>query len=201
MSERFRQHNGILPLKNGSKKEKIEDYFSRNERLGYTIFVQSPLSQPLVHRNKNKYIKFAEQVNSPIEDMMSDEGKQSIKVLEGILIEAYRRKYGHFPPWNNIGGSVVGQNKVTANNINIVKSFCSPDDYVINPIVSRSTIRELALNAEWAWYENYLHTARINLLMLGMQYTEALNFLRKNDSLNTYEQIEKSGYLKKRLVV
>lgn len=97
LSERFRQHNGILPFKNGSKKEKIEDYFSRNERLGYTIFVQSPLSQILVHRNKNKYIKFTEQVNSPIEDMMSDEGKQSIKVLEGILIEAYRRKYGHFP--------------------------------------------------------------------------------------------------------
>lgn len=41
--------------------------------------------------------------------MVSDEGKENIKVVEGILIEAYRRKYGHFPPWNNMGGSVVGQ--------------------------------------------------------------------------------------------
>ena len=72
------------------------------------------------------------------------EGKENIKVVEGILIEAYRRKYGHFPPWNNMGGSVVGQKRVMPNNINIVKSFCSPDDYYINPIVSRSTIRELS---------------------------------------------------------
>lgn len=201
LAERFRQHNGILPLKEGSKQKKIEDYFSRNERLGYTIFVQSPLSQPLVHRNQNMYKKFAEQANSPIENMMSEEGKENIKIVEGILIEAYRRKYGHFPPWNDIGGSVAGQNRVMANNINIVKSFCSPDDYAINPIVSRSTIRELAQNAEWAWYENYLHAARMNLLMLGMEYMEALDFLRKNDPINTYDQMEKSGYLRKKLVV
>ena len=52
LAERFKQHNGILPLKEGSKQKKIEEYFSKNERLGYTIFVQSPLSQPLVHRNQ-----------------------------------------------------------------------------------------------------------------------------------------------------
>lgn len=60
------------------------------------------------------------------------------------------------------------------NNINIVNSFCTPDDYAINPIVSRSTIRELSQNPEWAWYENYLHGARMNLLMLGMEYNDAL---------------------------
>ena len=42
LAERFKQHNGILPIKEGSKQKQIEDYFSRNERLGYTIFVQSP---------------------------------------------------------------------------------------------------------------------------------------------------------------
>lgn len=59
LTERFKQHNGILPVKGGTKKEKIEEYFEKNERLGYTIFVQSPLSQPLVHRNKPLYEKFA----------------------------------------------------------------------------------------------------------------------------------------------
>ena len=39
LAERFKQHNGILPIKEGSKQKQIEDYFSRNERLGYTIFV------------------------------------------------------------------------------------------------------------------------------------------------------------------
>ena len=201
LAERFKQHNGILPIKEGSKQKKIEEYFSRNERLGYTIFVQSPLSQPLVHRNQKRYQNFAQQNHSPVEDMVSDEGKENIKVVEGILIEAYRRKYGHFPPWNNMGGSVVGQKRVMPNNINIVKSFCSPDDYYINPIVSRSTIRELSQNPEWAWYENYLHGVRMNILMFGMEYPEALDVVRKKDILNIYDKIIKSGYSKKKLII
>lgn len=54
-----------------------------------------------------------------------------------FLLKSFRRKYGHFPPWNSIGGSTAGQTKVMENNINIVKSFCQPDNYAINPIVSR----------------------------------------------------------------
>ena len=190
-----------MPLKEGSKQKKIEEYFLRNERLGYTIFVQSPLSQSLVHRNQNLYKDFARQNNAPIEDMMSDDGRENIKIVEGILIEAYRRKYGHFPPWNDIGGSMVGQNRVMPNNINIVKSFCTPDNCFVNPIVSRSTIRELSQNPEWAWYENYLHVVRMNILIHGMEYQEALDFVRKNDIIDTYNQILKSDYLKKKLVV
>lgn len=201
LAERFKQHNGILPIKEGSKQKKIEEYFSKNERLGYTIFVQSPISQPLVHRNKTMYEKFARQQNAPIEDMLSEQGRDDIKRVEGILIESFRRKYGYFPPWNSIGGSVAGQGRVMDNNINIVKSFCTPDDYFINPIVSRSTIRELSRNPEWAWYENYLHAARMNLLMLGMEYNDALDFINKNDTTGTYEQMKEKGYLKKRLIV
>ena len=97
-----------------------------------------------MHRNKTLYEKFARQQNAPVEDLLSEQGRDDIKRVEGILIESFRRKYGHFPPWNNIGGSVAGQNRVMENNINIVKSFCTPDDYAINPIVSHSTIRELS---------------------------------------------------------
>lgn len=201
LAERFRQHNGILPIKEGSKQKKIEEYFSKNERLGYTIFVKSPLSQPLVHRNKTLYEKFARQQNTPVEDLLSEQGRDDIKRVEGILIEYFRRKYGHFPPWNNIGGSVAGQNRVIENNINIVKSFCTPDDYAINPIVSRSTIRELSQNPEWAWYENYLHGARMNLLMLGMEYNDALDLINRNDTIGTFERMKETGYLKKRLIV
>lgn len=141
------------------------------------------------------------QNNAPVEDMLSEQGKEDIKRVEGILIEAYRRKYGHFPPWNGIGGSVSGQKRVMKNNINIVESFCHPDNYDIYPIVSRSTIRELSENVEWAWYENYLHAVRMDILMLGMEYQEALDFVKKNDIINTYEQMKNSGYLKKHLVV
>lgn len=201
LSERFKQHNGILPVKEGSKQKQIEDYFSKNERLGYTIFVQSPLSQPLVHRNRAAYEKFAKQQNSPIGDTLSAQGIKDIKRVEGILIESFRRKYGQFPPWNNIGGSKTGQRKVMENNINIVRSFCQPDNYAINPIVSRSTIRELSMNPEWERYENYLHAARMLLLIFGMNYEESLEFVNKYDTLGTYEQMKERGYLKKRLIV
>lgn len=201
LAERFKQHNGILPLTEGSKQSKIEDYFSKNERLGYTIFVQSPLSQPLVHRNKKLYEKFAKQANSPIEDMLSEQGRQDIKIVEGILIESFRQKYGHLPPWNDIGGSVSGQLRVMENNINIVKSFCNPGDYKINSLLSRSTIRELSDNAEWAWYENYLHAVRMNILTFGMEYDEALDIVNKNDILSTYEEMRKNNYFSKKLIV
>lgn len=201
LAERFKQHNGILPLKEGSKQKQIEDYFSKNERLGYTIFVQSSLSQPLVHRNRGLYEEFATQQNAPVEDMLSDQGRVDIKRVEGILIESFRRKYGHLPPWNSIGGSIAGQKRVMKNNINIVKSFCTPDDFAINPIVSRSTIRELSENPEWEGYENYLHAVRMYLLLFGMDYEQALDFTNKNDIFGTYERMKKSGYLNKKLIV
>ena len=201
LSERFKQHNGILPIKDGSKQKKIEEYFSRNDRLGYTIFVQSPLSQPLVHRNKRMYGEFAEQNHAPVEDMLSEQGKDDIKIVEGILIEAYHRKFGHFPPWNKIGGSITGQGRVQENNINIVLSFCNPDSYNVNPLLSRSTIRELSSHSDWAWYENYLHAVRMNMLMLGIEYEESLDFVRKNDMIDTYGEIIKTGYNKKKLII
>lgn len=54
---------------------------------------------------------------------------------------------------------------------------------------------------EWAWYENYLHAVRMNILMFGMEYQEALDLVKKNDIINTYEEIQKSGYMKKHLIV
>lgn len=201
LAERFRQHNGILPLEEGSKQKQIEEYFSKNERLGYTIFVQSPLSQPLVHRNKKMYEAFAAENNSPVQDLLSDQGRDDIKRVEGILIEAFRKRYGHLPPWNTIGGSIAGQHRVMKNNINIVHSFCHPDKYYINPIVSRSTIRELSNNPSWAWFENYLHAARMYTLMMGMDYEEALEFTNQHDIINTYDRMVEEGYLKKKLIV
>lgn len=201
LSERFKQHNGILPLKKGSKQEKIEQYFSCNERLGYTIFVQSPFSQPLVHRNRSQYQKFAIQKNAPVQDLLSKEGRDNIHRVEGILIEAYRRRHGHFPPWNEIGGSIEGQNSVLPNNYNIVKSFSNPDDYARNPIVSRSTIRELSNNADYVAFESYLHTVRMYMLIFGMEYQEALQFTIEHDDYHTIDRLKEAKYFEKHLIV
>ncbi len=201
LCERFKQHNGILPLETGSKQKQIEEYFDSNDRLGYSIFVQSPLSQPATHRNRSHYEEFARQVNSPIDNYLDEQGKRDIQRVEGILIEAYRKKYEHFPPWNKIGGSLIGQNLVTENTINILKGFCSPDLYYLHPLMSRSTLRELSDNAEYAAYENFLHAVRMNMLILGLEYNDALNLANKHDSLNYSEKITESGYYKKRLIL
>lgn len=141
--QRFLQHNGILTMpKEGCKFQQIQEYFQTNEKLGYTIFVQSKLSQPIVYRNKYMYENFAKEYDSSIQDYTNKQSLNDIKLVEGILIEAYRREYGCFPPWNKVGGSIDGQNNVKKYNINIVKSFSNPQIYDVSPIVSRSTIRE-----------------------------------------------------------
>ena len=37
--------------------------------------------------------------------------------------------------------------------------------------------------------------------IIGMEYQEALDVVRKNDILNTYDKIIKSGYSKKKLII
>lgn len=200
--ERFRQHNGLITMpEEGCKYQQIQEYFSSHKKLGYTIFVQSPLSQPLVHRNRDLYEKMAKEHNSPIQNYISDQGINDIKRVEGILIEAYRKDSGHFPPWNKVGGSIEGQNRVMKNNINIVKSFCNPQMYEVSPIVSRSTIRELSNNPTYEGFESFLHAVRTRVLILGMDYIEALKFQNSHDTYGWYKRIYKEGYLDKKLIV
>ena len=202
LHERFCQHNGLHPISpEACKFVQIQEYFNNHDKLGYTIFVQSPLSQPLVHRNKAQYEKIAHENGAAVQDYTSEQGKNDIKRVEGILIEAYRKEYGIFPPWNKIGGSIAGQNRVKKYNINIVKSFCNPQLYRVNPIVSRSTIRELSNNATYAYFENYLHAVRMLMLVFGCDYPEALKLQNSFDRFNSYSRIVKEGYLDKELIV
>ena len=87
------------------------------------------------------------------------------------------------------------------NNINIVKSFSNPQLYAVNPIVSRSTIRELSDNPSYEGYESYLHTARMYVLMMGMDFDEALAFANKWDPFGWYKKMCDAGYLEKQLLV
>lgn len=195
---RFKQHNGLLSMKDGCKYNQIKEYFNFYNKLGYTIFVQSPLAQPLVNRNKPMYQKIANEINSNVNDMISTQGRDDIKCVEGILIEAYNQYYGKLPIWNKIGGCLAGQKSVSPNNINIVKSFANPQEYKINCIVSRSTIRELSFNPT---YENFLHGIRQLVLMFGMDYKDAINFMGNFVSLDILEEMEEKGYFRKKLIV
>lgn len=200
--ERFRQHNGLSSMpEDGCKFHQIQEYFKTHEKLGYTIFVQSPLSQPLVHRNKDIYEKMSKEYNSPISNFVNEQGINDIKRVEGILIEAYRQYYGHFPPWNKVGGSIVGQKRVMEKNINIVKSFSNPQSYDTSLIISRSTIRELSNNPTYEWFENFLHAIRIYVLIFGMDFSDALKFHNQFDKYGSYKRICEENYLNKELIV
>ena len=85
--ERFRQHNGLLPIShNACKYNQINDYFKSHMKLGFTIFVQSPMYQPLVHRNKSLYEELAKKEDEPCGNYVNKQGIDSIKLVEGILL-------------------------------------------------------------------------------------------------------------------
>lgn len=89
---RFKQHNGLYSTtKIGNKNKQINKYFSIYDRLGYSILVQSPLSQPIVNRNASIYRKFLGiSKDIAIPNYAGEEGLDFIREAEGQLIESYR---------------------------------------------------------------------------------------------------------------
>lgn len=198
LNDRFKQHNGInIVDDNSCKRKQIDEYFNKKEKIGYSIFVQSSLSQPITHRNEKDYRKMLGDEFSR-EDYVGEEGKEHIKQVEGILIETYRKANGKFPLWNRMGGSLYGQKVASIGNYDIVKSFI---DFQPNPLVSRCSLRELSENPMHAAFENYLHAVRMSMLMSGMAFMDSLNFHNKFDSINIYKQMIDNGYFDKRLKV
>lgn len=204
LSVRFKQHNGLQSTTEiGCKLKQIQEYFSSHERLGYSILVQSPLSQPVVHRNEVLYRKFFDITKDmPIPNYAGEEGLEFIRQAEGQLIESYRQVTGGFPPWNKIGGDKFSRKYASENNyLYVVKAFS--EGSVKNYLVSRSTIRELAESATFEWLETQLHGLRMMMLTMEMTFEESVNMQLK---LNPYfadqwKRIIDSNYLEKELII
>lgn len=204
LTVRFRQHNGLYSTsETGCKYEQIQEYFSKYDRLGYSILVQSPLSQPVVHRNETIYRKFfGVSKNMPIPNYAGEEGLEFIRQAEGQLIESYRNVVGEIPSWNKIGGDKFSRKYASENNyLYVIKAFSEGTGN--NYLVSKSTIRELAENATFEWFETQLHGLRMMMLTLNMTFEEAVNVQLK---LNPYfedqwNRIVDSKYLEKELII
>ncbi|MCM3412652.1 GIY-YIG nuclease family protein [Metabacillus litoralis] len=193
LKERFQQHNGIKNVsEKGCKIREINNYFNKQDKLGYSIFVQSPLSQPVISKNIYKWHKL-DPKKVGVNDFSDEQSKQDLRAVEGILIEAYRRRFGKYPPWNKIGGSIDGKNRASDGNYAIVEKLSSNDLSILN---SRFSLRELAENPTYERYENFLHGVRM-MILFGMGYESALAFIRKRDILNTYEEMVGIGYFKR----
>jgi glucuronate isomerase len=72
-----------------------------------------------------------------------------------------------------------------------------------NFLVSRSTIRELAGNPTYEWFEVQLHGLRMMMLTMGFSYKDALDTqLAFNPWFQTIlDRIEEENYMKKELIV
>ena len=197
LEERFKQHTGITVINQDScKKNYIDLYFKKYDKLGYSIFVQSPLSQPIT--NKNKHIWRKEDIKEMgVLDLRGGEDREDLKIVEGILIQAYKLKYGRFPAWNNVGGSIKGQVNATIGNYDIVESFVNEK---LSPLVARATIRELSGDPVFTGFEIYLHAVRMHMLYHQMSFEEAINFVKEHDILNTNKRIMKMNYLNRKLI-
>ncbi|MET4655409.1 hypothetical protein ABIC15_002137 [Exiguobacterium sp. PvP048] len=198
LTERFKQHNGLVSMNlNACKYGQILEYFKLNEKLGYSIFVQSPLSQPVTSKNIYKWFNYNPSEFS-VADFTHEQAKNDLKMVEGILIEIFRQNHGTIPKWNKISGSIQGQKATLKGNYEIIKDMTSQR---LSPLLSRSTLRELASNPTYAHFENYLHGVRQMMLGFGMSFHEALPYVRKNDILNIFERIQKENYLNKQLIL
>lgn len=121
LTERFKQHNGLVEVaESACKIKQIEDYFSKYEILGYSIFVQSPLSQAITSKNAPDLKINPEKYG--FMDFRTDPAREAVKRVEGILIEAYRLANGDFPEWNKVGGATCGQKSAKLGNYEIVKA-------------------------------------------------------------------------------
>lgn len=204
LSVRFKQHNGLLPIDNGAcKYQQIQEYFKTHEKLGYSILVQSPLSQPIVHRNENLYRKFLDAPKGmPIPNYAGEEGLEYIKTAEGQLIESYKIYSGDIPLWNKIGGNVFSRKYASENNYQyVVEAFAkgTPENY----LVSRCTIRELAESATYTWFEVQLHGLRMMMISMGISFEKAENFQKEFNPYfeEQWDRIITSGYLEKNLIL
>ncbi|MDA2549671.1 GIY-YIG nuclease family protein [Bacillus cereus] len=184
--ERFKQHNGIIRMEpKGCKFEKIQEYFKTQEKIGYSIFVQSSHHQPVTKKNKAEWERYDE-----LQFPFTQYPKDDIKIAEGILIQTYKMHHGVLPPWNQVGGSKEGQKEAKAENYIIVENLKYQNS---SPLTARHTLREISKNATFLVFEEFLHAVRMKVLM-GMSFNNALETFKIYDKF-TYDRIIEEKYL------
>ncbi|HYE11425.1 MAG TPA: hypothetical protein VEF53_14745 [Patescibacteria group bacterium] len=204
LSVRYKQHNGLLTIEDGACKYlQIQEYFKAHTKLGYSVLVQSPLSQPIVHRSEKKHRDFINlSTDMPISNYAGVEGLEHIRTAEGQLIESYKIIVGDIPPWNKIGGDIHSRKHASHDNYqHVVMAFSqgTPDNW----LVSRCTVRELAGSSTYAWFETLLHGLRITMLTQNMSFDKSIEVQNKFNPYfqEQWDRIIESNYLNKKLVI
>ncbi|MFC2184323.1 GIY-YIG nuclease family protein [Bacillus paranthracis] len=191
---RFGQHNGLEEVKNpnGIKYEEICNYFKTKEKLGYSILVQSPFKHKA---NSHFYTKDKE-----------------VKIIEGAILEEYRKKFSKYPSWNKRGGDKLGRSpKIIKRYGNIFEMITLSQPSFLN---AKSTLREIAAYQNVRSTEFELNSIRSYMYKYGEDFESAIEkllkyykfmaqkgFLAGLEGYTTLELLRNADYLKKQIIL
>jgi hypothetical protein len=135
LANRFAEHNGIR-RGTGNKSRQVKEWFRSHDRLGYSIVVQSAVSD--------------------------DKYEGASRRGEGQLIEGHRLRFGSIPPWNQMGASLEGSAKAGVLTGAWFDMLTGRQDSLV---VSRRTIRGLNMDWDAEMKESDLLVARVPPLL------------------------------------
>jgi hypothetical protein len=205
LSQRFAQHNRIISAPdNATKRVQIDDYFLAHKKLGFSIMVQSTLSQCITANTPPEVIADLEQFTAQanfseeyeIEELKrqaSQQGYEQITYMESLLLGTHEHLKGSMPSWNKIHG--MGYSHADAHFRTGAVLLGALTDTGHNFFVARSNILALAAETMAQPFEEVLHAARINALWLGMDTQTALQ--KVEDPLNYLQLMRERGYLER----
>jgi len=209
LSIRFRQHNGLMKCDpKCCKVNETAAFFASEDKLGFSVFVQSPLMQTATGRSPKDAVAF----------VLNEQIKQDVRCHEGLFIELWRLFSGSIPPWNKVGGADEGRAlaKLLHDDVGIndMAAIASEPTAVAKrfgkdllkaltrkgatEIVAKSTIRELSGNPYWEGHEEQiLHAARMIMVMSSKSLDEAIDSLPQMHSSyrERIDAIRNEGYL------
>ncbi|CAH1216508.1 hypothetical protein PAECIP111893_04143 [Paenibacillus plantiphilus] len=187
---RFMQHNGLTALDNNScKKQQIEEYFQNNEKIGFSIFVQSALEQPKLFQSRERIKDFPLSYQESF-SLIGKKSYDNLKKIEGILIQSFRMKHNRLPKWNKIGGSVSGQKAALVGNYEIVDLFSNGNPSLL---ASKYTLRELSENDTALYFEENMHAMRMKMLLTGIPFKVAKKIYCMTHK-DVYSRMKNEGY-------
>ncbi len=195
MVARFRQHTGLTECEPRScKRLQIENHFAAHDYLGYSVFVQASLLQPLAPAVREKL-----GLRSAVLDEWREDGTADIRLSEGWLIRA-RQRLGEKPDWNRVGGSKCGAQYESQYEAALLGNFVAEP----GPLLAHSSVRELSRDATLESYEETFHAARMHMLLAGVTLEEGLENVRSDyaqrlwhESAQRVDDLVRSGYLDK----
>lgn len=207
LPNRFRQHNGLIGYPaDCCKREKIAEYFKSNPSLGFSIMVQSNLSQAITSRWESANPDILDSICRRYEFFDREEAKKlwnidvdsEIRTYEGALILAFEKIYGCIPPWNKIRGADIRfDDKHLQTASHLLKSFTGSHDS-LDPLSAHVRLRELSLTPKYQGYEELLHSERL-LMLMGFPQEDAL---RNQEYLIGYhEEMGVEGYNAKQVII